>query len=242
MQQGYSRELAGAMLFESDEFFDRALMLYLLRSHLRQLQASTWGGVATYYCNYFLALSFLRLHMKSVTHLPSGPVFEMERVDDAAPVFKIQERNDRQRHGEVWRAYYDAIIQMAWPDGAVVAELAPTLSTLRFREQTYRERINYRPGEGFEEIYQSRKRYLQFLRSSLKEDGAPLTALSDHAYTDRMAFRRLRHVASLLHRLSSSRTDTAVESSRWHRRREIVTRYAHDQSDRRLAGSLINGG
>ena len=41
-QQAYSRELAGAMLYEADEFFDRALALYLLRSHLREVQASTW--------------------------------------------------------------------------------------------------------------------------------------------------------------------------------------------------------
>ena len=62
------------MLYEADEFFDRALALYLLRSHLRELQASTWAGVATYYTNYFLALSFIRLHMRSVTQLPS-PTF-----------------------------------------------------------------------------------------------------------------------------------------------------------------------
>ena len=46
IQHAYSRELAGAMLCEADEFFDRALALYLLRNHLRELQASTWAGVA----------------------------------------------------------------------------------------------------------------------------------------------------------------------------------------------------
>jgi hypothetical protein len=61
-QKGYSRELAGALLREEDVFFDRALALYLLRSQLKSLQACTWAGVASYYSNYFSALSFIRLY------------------------------------------------------------------------------------------------------------------------------------------------------------------------------------
>lgn len=241
IQHAYSRELAGAMLCEADEFFDRALALYLLRSHLRELQASTWAGVATYYTNYFLALSFIRLHMGSVTQVPTGAVFEVTRTNDQTPYFKIQQRSGRQGHADVWRAYYDVVTQMAWPDRATVTDIAPTLDSLRFREQLYRERINYRPGEGFDEIYLTRARYLSSLKAALMDDGrAPLT-LSDAAYTDRMAAQRLKHVATLLHRLSGSRIDVDVEASLWHRRRDMVTRYARNQADKRLGGSLISG-
>jgi hypothetical protein len=241
VQYAHSPQLAGAMLHEADEFFDRALVLYLLRSPLRELQASTWAGVATYYSNYFLALSFIRLHMRSVTHLPTRPVFEVTRTDDRTPYFKIQQRSDRQRHAEVWRAYYEVVTQMAWPDRTTVIDLAPTLDSLRFREQLYHERINYRPGEGFDEIYLTRTRYLRSLKAALMDDGrAPLT-LSDAAYTDRMAAQRLKHVATLLHRLSVSRIDVDVEAALWHRRRDMVTRYARDQADMRFGGSLISG-
>ena len=240
-QHVYLRELAGAMLWEADEFFDRALTLYLLRSNLRELQASTWAGVAAYYSNYFVALSFIRLHMRSVTHLPTGAVFEVTRTDDSTPFFKIQQRGKRQRHTEVWEAYYDVVTQMAWPDSTTVTEIAPTLSSLRFREQMYRERINYRPGEGFEEIYITRPRYLRSLKAELMDDGrAPLT-LSDAAYTDRMAAERLKHLATLLHRLSGSRIDVDVEDSLWRRRRDIVTRYASDQAGKRFGELLIGG-
>lgn len=241
IQHVYSRELAGAMLCEADEFFDRALALYLLRSHLRELQASTWAGVATYYTNYFLALSFIRLHMGSVTQMPTGAVFEVTRTDDQTPYFRIHQRSGRQRHADVWRAYYDVVTQMAWPDRTTVTDIAPTLNSLRFREQLYRERINYRPGEGFDEIYLTRTRYLSSLRAALMDDGrAPLT-LSDAAYTDRMAVQRLKHVATLLHRLSGSRIDVDVEASLWHRRRDMVIRYARGQADKRLGGSLVSG-
>jgi len=81
IQHAYSRELAGAMLCEADEFFDRALALYLLRSHLRELQASTWAGVATYYTNYFLALSFIRLQMRSVILLSVSETCRYKNVD-----------------------------------------------------------------------------------------------------------------------------------------------------------------
>lgn len=229
------------MLCEADEFFDRALALYLWRNHLREFQASTWAGVATYYSNYFLALSFIRLHMSSVTQLSTGPVFEVARTDDRTPYFKIRERNQRQRHTEVWRAYYAVVTQMAWPDRPTVIDIAPTLDGLRFREQLYRERINYRPGEGFDEIHLTRARYLKSLNAVLVDEGSAPSTLSDAAYNDRMAARRLRHVATLLDRLSGSRMDSDMEASLWHRRREMVTKYARNQADKRFGGSLISG-
>lgn len=239
MQYGYSAELAGAMLREADEFFDRALALYLLRSHLRELQASTWAGVAAYYANYFLALSFIRLHMTSVTQLSTGPVFEVTRTDGQLPYFKIQQRSGRQRHADVWRAYYEIVTQMAWPDRAAVTDIAPVLGSLRFREQLYRERINYRPGEGFDEIYLTRTRYLRSLKPLLMDAGAAPLTLSDAAYTDRIAAQRLSHLAALFHRLSGSRVDVGMEASLWQRRSDLVTRYARDPSDKRFGMSLV---
>lgn len=240
VQYGYSRELAGAMLCEADEFFDRALALYLVRTHLRDLQASTWAGVAAYYTNYFVALSFIRLHMSSVTQITGGQVFEVTRVDNQTPYFKIRQRSERQRHADVWREYYDAVTQMGWPDQVTVKDLAPTLGSLRFREQVYRERINYRPGEGFDEIHLARTRYLKSLKVALTDDGGSPVALSDVAYTDRMAAQRLKHVATLFRRLTPFRLDVDVEASLWNKRKEIVTRYAFDQDDRRIGSSVIS--
>jgi hypothetical protein len=239
-QQKYSRELAGALLFEAEEFFDRALVLYLLRSHLRDLQASTWGGVSTYYANYFLALSFSRLHMRSVTHIPNGPIFEITAANGQM-FFRIQERADRQKHAEVWRTYYEIVKHMGWPDAATTNDIAPSLDSMRFREQQYRERINYRPGEGFEEIYLMRTRYLKSLQAELADDGGNPQLLHDAAYTDRMASKRLHHVAALLHRLSASRPDVDVEASMWYRRMELIRKYARSQGEIRAATALIGG-
>jgi hypothetical protein len=238
-QHVFSRELAGAMLCEVEEFFDRALVLYLLRSHLRDLQASTWAGVATYYSNYFLALSFTRIHMKSVSHLSTGPIFEVTRTDSQSPFFKIQRRSARQRHADVWRSYYEAVIEMGWPDATTVLAMAPTLNSLRFREQQYRERINYRPGEGFEEIRLSRTRYLRSLKALFEDSGGGPAALSDAAYTDSLAAQRLSHMASLLHRLSRSRADVDVEASLWQERTEMVVKYSYTKDDEHFAQSLI---
>jgi hypothetical protein len=241
-QRAYSRELAGAMLWEADEFFDRALSLYLLRSHLRDLQASTWAGVASYYTNYFLALSFIRLHMKSVTHLPNGPIFKVTRTDSRTPLFEIQQRSDRQRHADVWRAYYEVVNEMGWPDSGTVSDIAPALDSLRFREQRYRERINYRPGEGFEEICLPRARSLRLLKAELTDDGKALLTLSDAAFTDRMAASRLKHLATLLRRLGSSRFDVDVEASLWYRRMDMVVKYARSAADRRSVQVLLSSG
>ena len=238
-QEGYSREIAGAMLLEADEFFDRALMLFLLRLRLRELQASTWSGVAAYYSNYFAATSFIRLHMKSVTHLPMGDSYDISRVHGATPIFRVRQRSSRLGHTEVWKQYYDLTNQMGWPDPVTVNELAPAAATLRFREQMYRERINYRPGEGFEEIYQSRSRYLRTLKEALRDDGQQPLALSDSAYTDRMAARRLGHIAKLLRRLSALRADRDFENRCWLRRSTLIEKYTRGSAEKREANSLV---
>jgi len=238
-QKGYSRELAGAMLREADVFFDRALALYLLRSHLKSLQASTWAGVACYYSNYFSALSFIRLNLCSVTHMSGGGLFAVDYLGGGSPYFSIRSRARRLGHTDVWNQYYSTVREMAWPDSSAVTGLAPTHSTLQFREQLYRERINYRPGEGFEEIYLAPPRYRKYLKTEFQDAGLGYVGLTDAGYAETMAIERLRHVAALLRRLQTARQDKSIEQHAWENRNAIVERYSSTTADRRSAMDVL---
>lgn len=167
-QQGYSVELAGAMLLEADDFFDRALMLFLLRTALRERQASTWGTVATYYSNYFAATAFVRLHLHAITHLIGGATYE---VTPTAVFFTFAVSQSRRlTHHELWRRYYQLVTAMGWPSAAEVGLLAPVVAALQFKEQELRERVNYRPGEGFKEIHLSGRRYADHIQDVRRLD------------------------------------------------------------------------
>ncbi|MGA3042020.1 MAG: hypothetical protein ABSF54_14640 [Bryobacteraceae bacterium] len=238
-QKGYSRELAGALLREADVFFDRALVLYLLRSHLKSLQASTWAGVASYYSNYFSALSFIRLNLCSVTHMPGGGLFAVEILSGGNPYFSIRSRTRRLGHTDVWNQYYSTVRDMAWPDSNIVTNLAPTHAALQFREQLYRERINYRPGEGFQEIYLVPPRYRKYLKMEFQDTGLGYIGLTDAGYAETMAIERLRHVAALLRRLKTIRQDKSIEQHAWENRRAIVERYSSTTADIRSATDLL---
>ncbi|HWZ42572.1 MAG TPA: hypothetical protein VNW97_03810 [Candidatus Saccharimonadales bacterium] len=238
-QQGYSRELAGALLTEADIFFDRALMLYFLRTRLRDMQASTWAGIASYYSNYFAALSFVRLSLCSVTHVSIKQLFEVTFLNGAIPQFSIRHRKRRLGHADIWEQYYNAIQEMAWPDSNTASVLSPSVAALRFREQEYRERINYKPGEGFEEIYLAPSRYSNQMKTLFRDTGVGQAQLSDAIYTDVMAGERLKHVAALLRRIGEQRPDQAIEATSWSARKVIVERYAATRSDRKLGESLI---
>jgi len=241
-QKGYSRELAGALLREADVFFDRALVLYLLRSRLKSAQASTWAGVASYYSNYFAALSFIRLNLCSMTHLPGGALFAVDVLNGGNPYFLIRARTKRLSHTDVWKQYYGAVREMAWPDPSTVASLAPTHHTLQFREQLYRERINYRSGEGFEEIYMAPARYRKHSKIEFQDKGSGYAGLTDAAYAESMAIERLRHVAALLIRLQTARHDKLIEQHAWNNRQAIVERYSSTTADRRSAMELLPNG
>lgn len=240
-QKGYSRELAGALLREADSFFDRALMLYFIRSQLKDLQASTWAGVASYYANYFAALSFIRLSHCSLTQMPGGGLFDVSILGGATPYFSIRSKVRRLGHTEMWNRYYHAVQEMGWPDSSTVASLAPTVNTMRFREQLYRERINYRPGEGFEEIYLAPSRYQAILRQTFRDPGLGYAQLEDAAYAETMASERLLHVATLLGRLRRSRIDREMEEHVWQGRRTIIGRYGATRADRQFGNGLLPG-
>jgi hypothetical protein len=71
------------------------------------------------------------------------------------------------------------------------------------------------------------------------DEGRSSLILSDASYTDRMAAQRLKHLATLLHRLSLSRIYTDIEVSLWHRRRDIAAKYGGNDADRVFATSLF---
>jgi hypothetical protein len=241
-QKAFCRELAGALLREADEFFDRALVLYLMSSHLRNNQASTWADVAVYYSNYFCATSFMRLHLRSVTHLAGGGIFSVRSDPGPGLVINVSERARRLSHKEVWTEYYALVIDMGWPDSSSVALLSPSVGQLRFREQNFRERVNYRAGEGFSEIYLTPTRYLKLIKGTRSSDvaGVSATSMSDEAYNYHMAEERLKHVSSLLLRLRKSRTDTAIEDTFWERRHLLADRYATTRIDKRFALDILD--
>ena len=141
----------------------------------------------------------------------------------------------------MWGHYYRAVQEMGWPDSSTVASLAPTVNTLRFREQLYRERINYRPGEGFEEIYLAPSRYQAKLKLVFRDTGIGHAHLGDAAYAETMASERLLHVAALLSRLRRSRLDKAIEEQVWQRRRAIIGRYGATRADRQFGNGLLPG-
>lgn len=243
-QRGYCRELGGALFLEADEYFDRALMLYLLRARLRSLQASTWADVAIYYSNYFAATSFLRIHLYAVAHLAGGAIFEVEPFNGPTLMFGVSERRRRLAHRDVWHHYYDLVTSMGWPDSRAVSILAPVVEQLRYREQRFRERVNYRAGEGFNEIYLSPTRYLKSMKSTFSTAGSEgrLGSMEDATYNDYLARERLKHVAALLSRLRVSRIDGAIEDSLWNRRRILVERYAVTPTDKRFGLELVDHG
>jgi hypothetical protein len=237
----YGRELAGALLLEADEFFDRALVLYLLRRGIRRIHSHSWAAVAIYYSNYFSATSFVRLNLHAVTHIPGGPLFDVSPIDYGSFFFRISQRKHRLGHEEVWRNYYELVSRMSWPDSESARILAPTVEALRFREQRFREKVNYRLGEGFREIYLSPTRLSRELRRLLAigDTDKPIEGLDDEEYSDRLAAERLIHLGNLFRRVRIARPDPEFEEDRRRLRAQIVERYGDGQNDRRFGLSII---
>ncbi len=129
---------------------------------------------------------------------------------------------------------------MGWPDRAAVSLLAPSVTTLRYREQALRERVNYNAADGFKELYQSPQDYASHMKWAASLDlTCTVAGLHDDAYNDRLAAERLDHVSKLLRGIGRHRGDQAVEATRWKQREELVRRFATCQRDARFANRIV---
>ncbi len=229
-QIGYSRELAASLLFEADEFYNRALASFLLRHRFRECYASTWANIALYYSNYFSAMSFCRLHLQSITHTQAAGTFSIRATNPKNLIFSVAPKVGKFSHTEAWEHYYSLVSAMGWPDHATASRLAPTATANRFREQRFRERTNYRPGDGFLEVSAGDREYRQKLLAAPSEDAD---------YNESMAAARIEHLGTLFRALRTSRADADSERESITVRRALIARYASKQKDRQFAQSVI---
>lgn len=235
--------LAGTLMNEAEEFIDRALALFLLRLGLRSKKHSTWADVSIYYSNYFLAGAFQRICLSSFTHASinggssNGNYSITPNAHDLFE-YQISKRNRPFNHVELWDSYYKCVEAFSWKNGPSKDSLI--MPTFKHRERKFREQRNYSPGQGFQELYKSDRRYLEEIRSlgivdlSLgKED------LDDSEYSDRSAYDRIVYLMKLLRALESARIDPEVDEKKRQIRLKLISRYASNKAEEQRLIAVI---
>ncbi len=248
MQAFKDHTLTGAMMNEAEEFIDRAIVLFLLRLGLRTNKYSTWADVSIYYANYFLAGAFQRICLSSFTH---GSTSATTRGNySIAPnthdffEHQITLRNRPFNHVEMWDSYYKTIDAFSWANGPSKDSLLPPASKPEWahRERKFREERNYTPGQGFQELYQTDRRYFSEMAPlgtiNMSQNRA---ALDESEYCDRSAHDRIVYLLKLLRALESRRIDPEFDVQRRQIRLNLISKYATKKTEENHFIAVIQG-
>ncbi len=140
-------------------------------------------------------------------------------------------------HKRAWDLYYDVMKDLVWPDAATVSRLAPPHPN-RYRERDLRESINYTPGLGFLEIYDSASRYKSRRAHLMKLDlnSAPK---DESAFLEQEGFYRLDHAIKLLDAVRVGYLSSTDLESKRQIQRKLINDYAGTTNDTKLLQSCI---
>jgi hypothetical protein len=194
-------EITSLILGEAIEYFNRAFCNYYAQDELIQHGYTTWSEITNYYSSFFGIHSLLRLQGRCITRIwrPKGkPVYIFPySFQDHKYVVCTKGVEGKSAHAAAWDIYYDVY------DGFTYSANLSFESIFKKKyvgtpeeEMDFRNKINYEPYQGYEEIWDPTK-ILTIIKSYAEkkftnneiEMLSKLTTDPDYQYYARSALR-----------------------------------------------------
>lgn len=145
------------LLNQALEFLQRALCNTVAHYLLAEKGLETWSRVTNYYASYFSVHSLLCLQGRTITRLKldNEITVQVVPVDLRNHIFGITTSGlgKNPHHLTPWRRYYEIYDRYAIPHDSYELIARNAYTTDPSDESIERNKINYRPFSGFQEIY-----------------------------------------------------------------------------------------
>ena len=155
-------EITSLMLGEAIEYFSRAFCNFYAQDELIQHGYSTWSEVTNYYANFFSIHSLLRLQGRCITRIwrPKGKQFYIFPYSfrDHEYVMCSKGVEGKTAHESTWSIYYDVYDGFAYSENLSFESIFKKKYVQTPEEEMdFRNKINYEPYQGYEEIWDPTK-------------------------------------------------------------------------------------
>jgi hypothetical protein len=155
-------EVTSLILCEAVEYFSRAFCNFYAQDELIQHGYSTWSEITNYYSSFFSIHALLRLQGRCITRIwrPKGRqvyVFPSS-FQDHEYVISTKGVEGKNAHEAAWSLYYDVYDGFTYSENLNFESIFKKKYVATAEEEIdFRNKINYEPYQGYEEIWNPAK-------------------------------------------------------------------------------------
>lgn len=234
-----SSNLINIFYKEVNLYLDKALYQYILSHRLIADGNFSWGAVSQYYSSFFAISGLVRLHEVAFVRIGSN---DYEIQHDTGTVYKIRLMKTKGLHRPVWETYYKLYNNFTHENKVFLWIVRPYMNDIYF-DTNRRNDINYAPGKGYDEIYQTTATINRLKKERASDLYSPTEFYKENEWTDTTVLtqHRIRLLANLTYKIDSQSDYPAQVKERVNNREKLIQKYEDDIRYRKRYLSWIKG-
>ncbi len=216
---------------------DKAIYQYILSRELLNNGNFSWGAVTQYYANFFTISGLIRLFETGFSRIG---IISLE-VELQKSSYRIRKINAKGLHRVVWRKYYILFKEFDYKRHIFYLIYVPYDNGNYYYESDRRNELNYAPGAGYQEIYQTNSTIRNLINERVKDNYSKdsFSRTNEWGNLDVITQYRIRLLANIISEIDKLSDFPGFCRDRLSIRKNIVQKYERNRKIKdRIVGWL----
>ncbi|MFZ5995072.1 MAG: hypothetical protein ACOYU4_08815 [Thermodesulfobacteriota bacterium] len=238
-QQFYAKEIRNTFFKEANLYLDKAIYQYILSRGLLKDGNFSWGAVTQYYANFFAISGLIRLFESGFSRIGNASI----EVDSQEDIYRIRKISSEGLHRVVWGKYYILFNAFDYKREVFYNVYVPYEPGNYYFESDRRNNLNYDPGVGYQEIYQTTYTIRDLIKERVR-DNYPKTSFSrsnEWLDLDTITQYRIRLLANIISEIDKLSDFPLFCRERLSNRKKLVQKYEKDRKLRERVVEWLEG-
>lgn len=236
-QPFYSQDLRNTFLKEINLYLDKAMYQYILSRELLNNGNFSWGAVTQYYANFFTISGLIRLFETGFSRIGNISL----EVESQESSYRIRKINAEGLHRVVWSKYYLLFKEFNYKRHIFYLIYVPYDNSNYYYESDRRNELNYAPGAGYQEIYQTNSTIRYLINERVKDNYSKdsFSRANEWVDLDAITQYRIRLLANIISEIDKLSDFPVFCRERFSNRKKIVQKYERNKKIKdRIVGWL----
>lgn len=235
-----SSNLLNIFYKEANLYLDKALYQYIISRKLMAKGDFSWGAVTQYYASFFAISGLLRLQEAAFVRIDASD-YEVSKTDDGN-IYNIRTARTKGLHRIAWKTFYSLYKDFSCEDTIFSYVVNPYKGEIYY-DTNRRNDINYAPGKGYDEIYQTAATINRFKKERTSDLYSSTKFHKENEWIDATVLtqHRIRLLANLICKIDKDSIFPAQVKDRISDRNNLIQKYEEDLKYRKRYNSWIDG-
>ncbi|MCL4474718.1 MAG: hypothetical protein M1508_00625 [Nitrospirae bacterium] len=238
-QPFHAKEIRNTFFKEVNLYLDKAIYQYILSRRLLRDGNFSWGAVTQYYANFFAISGLIRLFENGFSRIGNTSI----EVDSQANIYRIRKISSEGLHRVVWGKYYALFNDFDYKREVFYAVYVPYEPGNYYFESDRRNNLNYDPGVGYQELYQTRKTIQSLVRERARDlySSTSFSSQNEWIDLDSLTQQRIRLLGNVIFEIDRVSEFPSFGRERLLKRNAIVHKYEQDKKLRDRISAWLEG-